>query len=101
MMRHPTTGHEIEEEQHEDCKEVAEELVHELEENDMPKEILEHAKELVDHLEEYEKVEKDGDGHEMKDEEDLSDKELEDEYKKQRDGRPHMMLKIKIKPAEK
>lgn len=99
MLRHSVSGHEIDEDKHESCEDLIADLMDHIEEGGYPEEIMEHVKELKEELESYEGVEKDDEGREVKDEDDMSDKDLErakdDELK---DGKPKLMIRIKMKP---
>ena len=101
MYTHPEHGHSIDDSEHEDCLELAEELLEDLKMKNYPEHVIELVEGIVGELEEYEndsEVEHDEDGNEMRDEEDLSDEELEEEARKEMRGEPHVKIKIKMEP---
>lgn len=101
MMRHEESGHEVEEDVHNECIDKVEEALEHAEENEYPEHIVELLKGIVGELEEYENVEKDEDGAEIKDEDDVNDEELEKAAKDEmHGGKPMLKIRIGIKPKE-
>lgn len=54
MMKHPETEHEVDGDDHEDCLEIAEDLLKDLEEKEYPEHLITLTKGLIGELQEYE-----------------------------------------------
>lgn len=102
MLKHPEMEHEISKDDHETCEDLCEDLKEHLEMHEYPEEIQEHVKQLQAELEKYEGMEKDEDGNELKDEDDMSDEDLEKAKNAELYGeeKPKLMIKIKMKPGK-
>lgn len=96
--RHPEHGHELDGQAHEDCLELAEDLLADLEAKEYPEHVIDIVKGIVGELEEYEQIEKDEEGREVVDEDDMSDEDLEKAKNDEMYGEDKPKLVIRIKP---
>jgi phage gp29-like protein len=100
-MKHPETEHVVDSSAHDDCVDKVEEALSHAEEHEYPEHIIELLEGVLGELEEYESVEKDEDGSEIKDEEDVDDDELEEAKNKEMyEGKPMLKIRIGVKPKE-
>lgn len=82
-VKHPETEHSLEENSHEDCLELAEQLLHDLADKEYPEYLVEIVKGIVGELKEYE----DEDGEDYQDGRDGNDYEAKDDGGEE-DGNP-------------
>lgn len=83
---------------HEDCVELAEELLEDVTNKNYPQHVIDLISGIVGELKEYTREEYDEEGNKMVDEEDMSDDELRDAAHKEMAGeKPALMIRIKSK----
>lgn len=98
MMKHEVSGHEVSKDEHETCLDLCEDLIDDLKEKEYPEEMISHLEELKAELEKYEDKDMDSEGNEMRDEDEISDKELGEAKDKELKGeKPMMKIRIKVK----